>query len=145
MIVLGIDPGTATTGYGIINFQFPISNFQKKSNHPHLNPPSRRRKGGRELKLVSFGCIKTSSKQPLANRLKIIYNELSKIIKKYKPQLIAVEEVFFAKNTKTAIKVGHSRGVCLLVAANNKIPVYELTPLQIKQGLTGYGLSLIHI
>jgi crossover junction endodeoxyribonuclease RuvC len=135
MLILGIDPGTATTGWGIIKIRNPKSKVQS----PKFYPERSRRAKIQNPVLVAFGCIKTSAKKSLAERLKIIYNELNRIIKKYKPRLVAVEEIFFAKNTKTAIKVGHARGVCLLAAANNKIPVCELTPLQVKQGLTGYG------
>ena len=114
MIILGIDPGTAIIGYGIIERQ-------------------------KTLKAIDYGCIKTSAKNNTAERLKILYQELNKIIKKHKPDLLAVEDIFFFKNAKTAIKVSQARGVILLAAAKLKIPVYEPTPLQIKIATVGYG------
>ncbi|MCL5093596.1 MAG: crossover junction endodeoxyribonuclease RuvC [Patescibacteria group bacterium] len=115
MKILGIDPGTATTGYGIIE--------QK----------------GNTLSLISFGCIKTNPKDHLAKRLEIIALELQKIIKKFKPDEAAVEELFFAANVKTAIAVGHARGVILLALAKENLKVNEYTPLEVKQALVGYG------
>ena len=115
MIILGIDPGTATTGYGVI----------------------RSEKG--KIQAVGYGCILTKSSGGLENRLVTIFDELTEIIKKFKPEMIAVEELFFASNAKTAISVGHARGVILLACSKAKIPVYEYTPLQIKQAVCGYG------
>ena len=114
MIILGIDPGTATTGFGVI----------KKT------------KG---LKVIDYGCITTSPNLVPGERLKIINNELNKIIKKYQPQALAVENVYFFKNLKTAMPVSQAKGVVLLTAAKKKIPVYEITPLQMKMAITGYG------
>lgn len=116
MVILGIDPGTATTGYGIV----------KKD-----------RKGN--LSVIDYGCIVTSTKKDLAERLKDIYTDLEKIIKKYNPNAIAIEELFFYKNIKTAIKVGHARGIALLCSVNMKKQIFEYTPLQIKQAVCGYG------
>jgi len=115
MTILGIDPGIADTGYGII---------EKKSG---------------KFIFVECGTIKTSSKQELPQRLENLYKDLTTIIKKYKPKQIGVEELFFAKNAKTAITVSHARGVILLVAKQAKAEIREFTPLQIKQALTGYG------
>ncbi len=115
-IILGIDPGFAITGYGIID--------ARERNCP---------------KMIDYGCIITDSKYKFSERLEILHTELDKIIKKHKPSLIAVEELFFCKNVKTALMVGHARGVILLAAIKNKIPLSELTPLQVKQGITGYG------
>ena len=115
MRILGIDPGTATTGWGIIEVQ--------KSN----------------LKAQSCGCILTPPKQNQAVRLAYIFDELTKIIKKTKPDVLAIEKLFFINNIKTAMTVGEARGVCLLVAEQHKIPIFEYTPLQVKQALTGYG------
>ncbi|MGC9048761.1 MAG: crossover junction endodeoxyribonuclease RuvC [Patescibacteria group bacterium] len=117
MVILGIDPGLATTGYGIIKLSM-INN---------------------QLSMVDYGCIETSAKLSFAERLEIIYNELEKLIKKYKPDKIAIEKIFFAKNVKTAMQIGEVRGVATLVAVKNKTPLFEFTPLQIKQALTGYG------
>lgn len=114
MIILGIDPGLAIVGWGII------------------------KKKGDKISCLDYGCIKTN-KKPLPQRLAEIHENLKKIIKKYKPDEIAVEELFFAKNAKTAFMVGQARGVILLTASQLKIPVSEVTPLQVKQSLTTYG------
>ena len=113
--VLGIDPGTATTGYGVIGS-----------------------KKGR-LKLVAYGCIRTPAKRPLPERLSEIYLDLTKLIKKYRPSVIGVESLFFFKNVTTAISVAQARGIVLLAAEQNKIKLVEFTPLQVKNSLTGYG------
>ncbi len=115
MTILGIDPGIADTGYGIIE-----------------------KKGGKFI-FIECGTIKTSAKQELPQRLENLYKDLITIIKKYKPNQIGIEELFFAKNAKTAITVSHARGVILLAAKSAKAEIREFTPLQIKQALTGYG------
>jgi len=115
MVILGIDPGLATTGFGIIKIK------------------------NREFAHIAHGVINTKAGGFYYKRLEQISRELGKIIKKYKPSKAAVEEIFMYKNVKTAIKVGEARGVILLTAAQNQVPVYEFTPLQIKQALTGYG------
>ena len=115
MIILGIDPGTAATGFGLIE--------KNKSN----------------LKLLKYGCIKTSVKLSTAERLNVIHKELNSLIKKSKPDIVAVEDIFFFKNLKTAIKVSQARGVILLTIAKSKIPIAEYTPLQIKQAVACYG------
>lgn len=115
MIILGIDPGVASTGWGVI---------EKNKNQPRL---------------IDFGVIKTSAKLDLTARLEIIHKDLKKIIKKFKPQKIAVEQLFFCKNIKTALMVSQARGVILLTTMEAKTPLAEFTPLQIKQAITGYG------
>lgn len=115
MKILGIDPGTATTGYGIIE----IKNGFVKS--------------------LEYGCIKTSAGTEKSKRLEIIYRSLTEIIKKFSPEIIAVEKLFFSKNVKTALSVGEARGIVLLAAAQNKLKLYEYTPLQVKMVLSGYG------
>lgn len=115
MKILGIDPGTATTGYGIIEV-----------------------KNG-SIKPVDYGCIKTSAKMEKARRLEVIYSSLTEIINKFSPHIIAVERIFFSKNVKTALSVGEARGVVLLAASQNKLKIYEYTPLQVKMVLSGYG------
>ena len=127
MIILGIDPGTATTGYGIIK----ISSRRKK-----LNKSGRKRQ---KPIAIDWGCIKTDSGLPPGDRLKKINKELNKLIKKHNPTILAVENLYFFKNLKTAIPVSQAKGVILLTAARKKIPVYELTPLQVKMKITGYG------
>lgn len=124
MIILGLDPGVASTGWGVI----------KSKN----NPPSD------EWQVISYGCIKTAPHYPQHQRLKVIFEQTTKLIKKYRPSLIAVEELFFYKNAKTALKVGEARGVILLTVIQSKIPFEEFTPLQIKQAITGYGRAQKH-
>ena len=115
-IILGIDPGLADTGYGVI---------QKKNNG--------------KLICQEYGVVKTSAGEKLGERLETINKKLDKIIKKHKPGLIAVEQLFFCKNVKTALLVGQARGVILLTARQNKIPTVEFTPLQVKQAVSSYG------
>ena len=115
-IILGIDPGIADTGYGII----------KKDKQGKLT-------------CLDYGSIKTKAKTDLADRLSIINKELNKLIKKYKPKQVAVEQIFFAKNVKTALTVGHARGVILLTIKQNNLEAVEFTPLQIKQAVSTYG------
>lgn len=114
--ILGIDPGFGRVGYGII---------EQKNN--------------REWKAVGFGCIETSSKDSFVKRLADIHDELEEIIKKYEPMRLAVEELFYFKNAKTVIEVAQARGVIILTAVENGLPVDEFTPLQVKQAVTGYG------
>ncbi|WP_227765822.1 crossover junction endodeoxyribonuclease RuvC [Zhaonella formicivorans] len=115
MLILGIDPGTAITGYGIVQFK------------------------GNKFTVIDYGSIQTCSKIPLAERLKMLYSGLQELISFYKPEHLAVEELFFNKNSKTALAVGQARGVVLLAGANNKMVVAEYTPLQVKQAVVGYG------
>ncbi|MFA5318628.1 MAG: crossover junction endodeoxyribonuclease RuvC [Patescibacteria group bacterium] len=114
-LILGIDPGIADTGFGII------------------------KKGGGQLKLVDYGCIKTAADLPHEQRLKQINVELNKIIKKYKPDAAAIEKLFFCNNVKTALTVGEARGVIMLTFCQNNLPIYEFTPLQVKQAVSAYG------
>jgi crossover junction endodeoxyribonuclease RuvC len=114
--ILGIDPGFGRVGFGIVE-----------------------QTAGNSWKCVKFGCIETPSKSKFVDRLVTIRRELVFLIKEYKPTRIAVEELFFFKNVKTAIEVGQARGVILLTAAESGVPVDEFTPLQIKQAMTGYG------
>jgi len=114
-IILGIDPGTATTGFGVINAN------------------------KNEVVYINCGYIATSPKDQPADRLLIIAKSLEAIIKEHKPQLAAVENLFFAKNRATAMAVAQARGVILSTIAKHKISLVEYTPLQIKQVLTGYG------
>jgi len=115
MIIMGIDPGTAATGFGLI------------------------KKLPDKLKIIDYGCIKTETKFSTAERLKQIDQQLAKLIRKHKPKRIAVEDIFFFKNLKTAIKVSQAKGVILARAAQMKASVIEYTPLQIKQAVSSYG------
>lgn len=115
MIILGIDPGTAIIGFGVL----------KKIRN--------------QLKMINYGCIKTSPDLSTAERLNKLHKELNLLIKKYKPDIVAVEDIFFFKNLKTVIKVSQARGVILLTAAKLKIEIAEYTPLQVKQAVACYG------
>ncbi|HDS08867.1 MAG TPA: crossover junction endodeoxyribonuclease RuvC [Firmicutes bacterium] len=115
MMILGIDPGLAIVGYGIIE--------QKSDRYIP----------------VEFGAIRTDSKDELDQRLWEIFERLSEIFKRFEITEVAVEELFFSKNAKTAMVVGHARGVVLLTARLFKKPVFTYTPNQIKQAITGYG------
>ena len=115
MRILGLDPGTATTGYGIVDVV----------------------EG--ELVSVTYGVITTSSKTDMPERLQTIYQELNELIRTYQPDAAAVEEVFFGRNITTAITVGQARGVLLLALANAGLPISEYSPPKIKDAVTGYG------
>ena len=112
---MGIDPG-----YGIIGFA-----FLKVSKNCY--------------ETLNYGVIRTLVKLSFVQRLEVISRDLDKLIKKYKPDVAGVEQIYFAKNAKTAINVGQARGVILLKLIENKVPVREFTPLQVKQALTSYG------
>lgn len=115
MIILGIDPGVATTGYGVIE------------------------KNRCGLKMIDYGIISTQAGLDFPIRLKDINKQLEEIIKKYSPTISAVEELFFCNNVKTALTVGQARGVVLLTIIKYNLPIYEYTPLQVKQATTSYG------
>jgi crossover junction endodeoxyribonuclease RuvC len=115
MVIIGVDPGFAITGYGVLEYT------------------------GNKFRVIDVGVISTEAGLELSDRLLAISNGLDKLISKYNPEAMAVEELFFNTNVKTAIKVGHGRGVALLSAARAGIKVYEYTPLQVKQSVVGYG------
>lgn len=115
MVILGVDPGLATTGYGVI------------------------KKADDKIQMIDYGAISTSAKADFSFRLKLIAADLKNLIKKYKPDAAAVEKLFFCKNVKTALDVGQARGVILLKIMEANIPLYEFTPLQVKQAVSGYG------
>lgn len=115
MLILGIDPGTRITGYGII------------------------KKTGNRLLHVDNGGIFTRADMNLADRLKLIYDGLCQVIKEYAPAVVAVEQIFLAKNPLSALKLGHARGVALLAGVNHGLPVYEYSALQVKSAVVGYG------
>lgn len=115
MRILGIDPGFAIVGCGIVDF-----------NENKFVP-------------VDYGAITTPAKTPMDKRLLDIHNDMITLIDRYKPEAMSVEALFFNTNTTTAINVAQARGVILLSAAEKGIPVYEYTPLQVKQAITGYG------
>jgi crossover junction endodeoxyribonuclease RuvC len=115
MIVLGLDPGTATTGYGVI------------------------KTGEKGFDLVKWGLIETDKKMEMGKRLETIYNETLKLIKQYSPDIFVIERIFFATNAKTAISVGQAQGVMLLAASHYKVRVAEYAPGTIKKVITGSG------
>lgn len=115
MKILGIDPGYAIVGFGIVEYK------------------------GNKFTPIEYGAITTNNEMPFPERLKYIYDRTADIINMHKPEFLSIEELFFNTNVKTAIAVGHARGVLLLAAQNLGVPIYEYTPLQIKQAVTGYG------
>jgi len=126
VIILGIDPGLATMGYGIV----------EKLNNGNTVP-------------VDYGVVLTPKEESLPVRLAMLEEGINKILNKYKPDEIAVEELFFAKNITTGIPVAHARGVTLLTCIKYCGKLYEYTPMQIKQALTGYGradkIQMMHV
>lgn len=115
MIVLGIDPGTAMTGYGVVQ------------------------RSGSVLTLLDYGCLQTPSTDPLPQRLLQIHTGLELLINTHNPDLLGVERLFFNKNVQTAFAVGQARGVALLIAAQHGLPVVEFGPHEVKLAVTGYG------
>jgi crossover junction endodeoxyribonuclease RuvC len=115
VLVLGIDPGTAITGFGLV------------------------REDDRGLALVEYGAITTPSGEPLPERLQVIYRGLAEVIGRHQPEAAAVEELFFSRNVRTALSVGHARGVVLLALADAGLPIHEYKPLEVKRAITGYG------
>lgn len=115
-IVLGIDPGTASTGYGIV--------METLSG---------------EFELLACGVIRTYPDQPMHQRLREIFEDIRNLIREFSPSVVAVEQLFFGRNVTTAISVGQARGAVLIAAALHDLPVAEYTPASVKQALTGYG------
>jgi len=120
MKILGIDPGTARTGWGVIKIQ------------------------NSKFKIQNYGCIETPARKLLEERLEMIYKKIRAIIRKEKPQCVAVEQLYFFKNIKTALSVGHARGVIILAAKREKKQIFEYTPLQVKNAVVGYGRANKH-
>lgn len=119
MRVLGVDPGTAITGYGVVDYDG-------------------------DLRLVDSGAIVTPPGMALPRRLLVIYEELSGVIALWQPEAVAVEELFFSANVRTAMSVGQARGVVLLAAAKAGLPIYHYKPSEIKQAVAGYGGASKH-
>jgi crossover junction endodeoxyribonuclease RuvC len=117
VIVLGIDPGTAALGYGIVE------------------------RTGAQLRAVDYGCLTTSADAPLPERLRDIHALVAELIETHHPDLLAVERLFFSRNAQTAFGVGQARGVVLLAAAQAGVEVREATPNEVKMGVTGYGAA----
>ncbi len=118
MIYLGIDPGTATTGYGVI---------EKKAGSTQ------------EFKILTFGVISTEKTDADALRLQILFDDLTSIVKQYKPDKVGIEKLFFTSNQTTAMTVSQARGVALLACQKAHVEIMEFTPLQVKNTLCGYG------
>jgi crossover junction endodeoxyribonuclease RuvC len=117
MRVLGIDPGTIIMGYGIIDSQ------------------------DSEVKLIHYGAFKTIERSPIGERLSFLYSQLMMTISQYKPDAVAVEQPFVAKNAKTAFAIGRAQAVVILAAANSQVSCYEYTPAEVKQRVANYGAS----
>lgn len=115
MRIIGIDPGYAIVGFGIL--EYTGINFQ----------------------VVEYGAITTPADAEFSERLKMIYNDIAFVLERYKPEYMAIEKLFFTTNQKTAIDVAQARGVIMLSATQRNIPVFEYTPLQVKQSVVGYG------
>ena len=115
MIILGIDPGFAIVGVGVIEYK------------------------GNKFRTIDYYAITTKVGLALEERLKTIYDGVCEVIDKYKPDYMAIEELFFNNNAKTAIQVGQARGVILLASVNHNVEIFEYTPLQVKQSVAGYG------
>jgi crossover junction endodeoxyribonuclease RuvC len=115
MIILGIDPGTLTMGYGVIE------------------------DSGDKMTLLDCGALGCPERSPMGERLNFLYTELEKIIARHKPDAIAIEQPFVAKNVKSALAIGKAQAVAILAAANGEVPSYEYTPAQIKQRVANYG------
>jgi len=116
MLALGLDPGLAITGYGLV-----------------------RESPGGELSLIAYGAITTSAGDPLPERLLVIEQQLDGLLAQYKPDVVAIEELFFCRNVTTALIVGQARGVEILTVARHGVPVYEYKPMAVKQAVSGYG------
>lgn len=118
LIVLGIDPGTATTGYGVV-----------------LSRP------GAQYSLVECGVIRTRARDPLPSRLREIFDGVSELIERHQPHALAVEDVFFARNVRTTVVLGHARGVILLAGEQHNLRIHELPPAEIKKAVVGRGAA----
>ncbi len=181
MIILGIDPGTAETGYGIIEYEvaagptrlaeadgeaqvsrsifasaktqaslrsIPVSRSVSDLNGNSLDtkkpstPATRRQLSSlphKNIKLITYGCIKTSVNDEMPKRLVVLHGELKKVINTHKPACMAIEQLFFGQNSKTAMAVGQAKGVIMFCAGENGLPVYEYQGLSVKLGLSGNG------
>lgn len=117
MIILGVDPGTNFTGFGVINY--------KKNSFAR----------------ITHGIIRLPPSKPLSLRLEIIYNELDKLIKLHKPDEFAIETAFYGKNVQSAMKIGYARGVSILAAVHNKVPTSEYSPREVKKSIVGNGAA----
>ena len=115
MVIFGIDPGFATVGYGVIDYN------------------------GNRFRTIEYGVMTTPAKTPFSSRLSSLYDQAMLLLDKHKPDAVSIEELFFNTNITTGIQVAHARGILILAAQHKGIPIYEYTPPQVKQAITGYG------
>lgn len=120
MRILGVDPGTVATGFGVLEIR------------------------GQDIAVLDYGCIRLSSRKDFPRRLQEIYQEISRVITRYHPDEFAIEDLFYAENAKSALKMGHARGVALLAAADHHLPTSEYSPREIKQAVVGNGAASKH-
>lgn len=120
MRILGIDPGYAIVGYGVVDYR------------------------ANRFSVVGYGAVTTKAKTPFEERLDVIYNDICEIIEKYKPDRLSIEKLYFNTNSTTAIDVAQARGVIVLAAKKSGVEIHEYTPLQVKQAVTGYGRAEKH-
>ena len=118
MIVLGVDPGTQVTGYGVV-----------------------RSSGPNAMSLVECGVIRTQSRDPIASRLREIYDGVSELLHRHKPDILSIEDVFYARNVRTTVTLGHARGVILLASEQQGVRVHEMAPAAIKKAVVGAGAA----
>ena len=119
MITLGVDPGTALLGYGLV-------------------------RGEDEPSLITYGVVETTNAETMEERLLRVYDAVWALIREYEPDVLAIEQLFFARNVTTALAVGQARGVVLLAAAQHGMPVFEYKPSEVKQAISGYGKADKH-
>jgi crossover junction endodeoxyribonuclease RuvC len=129
MLVLGIDPGTAVTGYGLVR------------DDRDEEAPSRQGPAGVGMRLVECGVIRTRSRDPLAARLREIHEGISELITRHRPDHLAVEDVFYSRNVRTTISLGHARGVVLLAGEAAGIAIHEYPPAEVKKAIVGTGTA----
>ncbi len=122
-VILGIDPGTGRVGWAVLDLVVQEKKLGK----------------GKEMVLKDYGCLETVVNTPLPERLEYIYKEVNRLIAKFKPNELAIEELFFVKNIKTGMSVAHARGVVILAAKQNKLKIFEYKPNEIKLSIAGYG------
>ncbi len=136
---MGIDPGTRIVGYAILEAPSPRLGGAGQAEFYQGSTGSVYSANGGDSKVVTYGVIRASLKEPLALRLKTIYQGLTKVLRKYRPDEVVIENVFYSKDAQATIKIGEGRGVALLCAANQNCTIYEYTPAEIKKSVTGNG------
>jgi crossover junction endodeoxyribonuclease RuvC len=132
MIILGIDPGTAIMGYGLVESGVVDSGRDGRA-------AGRASVSGDNLRMLEYGALHTPANTPLYERLPMLYKGVMDLLAEYKPDGLALEQLFFNRNVSTALSVGHARGIVILAAAHCGVPLSEYTPLEVKQAVAGYG------